>query len=153
MRNQGWQIAFAVALAAAAMTGVAAAQQTVHSPAEIQGCLCQEQSVAALNGEMQRESRAYEDKRQSFQALDDQVRTSRSQVNVNNPGDVEAFKRLLDRRDQAADELAGNANRSYSAAVARYNQAVSGYNTSCAGKAFDADQMAEVKRSLSCPKP
>jgi hypothetical protein len=147
----GWRIVVAAALALPQLSAAAGAQ-VVRAPDEIRACLCKEQSVAELNGEVQSQSRAYEEKRQGFEALDKQVQTSRPQVNVNNQGDVDAFKRLLERRDEAADVLAGAATRSYAEAVQRYNQAVTDYNSNCAGKAFDPDQLATQKRSLSCPK-
>jgi uncharacterized protein YukE len=125
----------------------------VTAPDEVRACLCREQAVTTLNGEVQAQSRAYEEKRQSFETLDKQVQTSRPQVNVNNQADVDAFKRLLERRDEAADVLAGPATRSYAEAVQHYNQAVSDYNSTCAGRAFDPDQLAAQKRNLSCPKP
>ncbi len=143
----------AAALISSTMIGAVAAQEVVRSPDAIRTCLCQEQSVSTLNGEVQAQAKAYNDKRQTFQTLDKEVQTGRAQVNVNNPGDVDAFKRLLEQRDKAADELAGQATQSYADAVQRYNQAVASYNSSCAGKAFDPDEMAKVKQSLSCPKP
>jgi hypothetical protein len=148
----GWTLGFAAALAVVITAGVADAQ-VVRAPDEIRSCLCKEQSVASLNGEVQAQSRAYESQRQSFEALDKAVQNGRPQVNVNNPADVDAFKRLLERRDAAADALAGPATRSYAEAVQRYNQAVSDYNGSCAGKAFDPDTLATVKKEFSCPKP
>jgi hypothetical protein len=152
MRMGGWRVAMAATLALAGPAGAAEAQ-VVRAPDEIRACLCKEQTVATLNGEVQAQSHAYEEKRQAFEALDKQVQTSRPRVNVNNPADVEAFKRLLERRDDAADVLAGAATQSYAAAVQRYNAAVAEYNGACAGKAFDQDQLAEQKRTLSCPKP
>ena len=85
--------------------------------------------------------------------LDKQVQSTRPSVNVANQADVDAFKRLLDQSDRAADTLAGEATKSYSDAVARYNQAVAAYNGGCAGKSYDPDQLAELRRTLSCPKP
>jgi phage-related tail protein len=152
MAIRAWPIVVAAALALPCGAAPAAAQ-VVTSPDEIHACLCREQAVSTLNAEVQSQSRAYEEKRQSFEALDKQVQTSRPQVNVNNQADVDAFKRLLERRDEAADALAGPATRSYADAVQRYNQAVSEYNSSCAGRAFDPDQLAVQKRNLSCPKP
>ena len=146
------RIVVAAALVLPGWTATAQAQ-VVTSPDEIHACLCKEQSVATLNGEVQSQSRAYEEKRQGFEALDKQVQTSRPQVNVNSQADVDAFKRLLERRDEAADVLAGAATRSYADAVQHYNQAVSDYNANCAGRAFDPDQLATQKRNLSCPKP
>ncbi len=152
MRMQGGRVAVAAALV---LTGfcVPALAQVVRSPDEIRACLCKEQALQSLEAQVQAQSRTYQEKRQAFEALDRQVQSSRPKVNVNNPADVDAFKRLLDQRDQASDSLAGTVTRDYSAAVQRYNQAVADYNASCAGKAFDQDQLATLKRTLSCPKP
>jgi uncharacterized coiled-coil protein SlyX len=152
MGTAGWQGGLGAVLVLVAMTGAAGAQ-VVRSPDEIRSCLCQEQAVAALNANVQSQSRAYDQQRQSFEALDKAVQTGRPQVNVNNPADVDAFKRLLERRDAAADALAGPVTKSYADAVQRYNQAVASYNDSCAGKAFDPDTLAAVKKTLACPKP
>jgi hypothetical protein len=151
MRAGRWQIGVTVWLVLYAAQP-AGAQELVRSPDQIRGCLCQERSVTALNTEVQAQSRAYEDKRQAFQALDKQVQAARPSVNVAKPADVDAFKRLLEQRDHAADDLASNATKSYSDAVARYNHAVASYNANCAGKSYDQDQLAEMRRNLSCPK-
>jgi uncharacterized protein YukE len=153
MRTGQWQIGVMAWLLLSGLTAGANAQELVRAPEQIRGCLCQERSVAALNAEVQTQSRAYEEKRQSFQALDKQVQSTRPSVNVANQADVDAFKRLLDQRDRAADTLAGEATKSYSDAVARYNQAVAAYNGGCAGKSYDPDQLAELRRTLSCSKP
>lgn len=152
MRTGGWSVVLGAMLTLAAFATPTQAQ-IVRSPEEIRTCLCKEQSVATLNQNVQTEARAYEEKRRAFETLDKQVQSSRAQVNVNNPADVDAFKRLLDQRDAAADNLAGSATKTYADAVQRYNQAVADYNASCAGKSFDADAMAEQKRTLSCPRP
>jgi hypothetical protein len=148
----GWRVGVVAASALIAAIGTAKAQ-VVRAPDEVRACLCKEQSVSTLNDEVQAQSRAYEAQRQSFEALDKAVQTGRPQVNVNSPADVDAFKHLLEQRDAAADTLAGPANKSYADAVQRYNQAVTDYNTACAGKAFDPDQLAALKQTLSCPKP
>lgn len=150
MGTGGWQVGLAAALVVAA--GIAQAQ-VVRAPDEIRACLCKERAVAALNGEVQAQSRAYDTQRQDVDTLDRSVETGRPQVNVNDPADVDAFKSLLERRDAAADALAGPVTRSYAEAVQRYNQAVADYNAACAGKAFDPDQLTAAKQALSCPKP
>ena len=152
MRAGEWQIGVTVWLALSGTIASAAADELVRAPEQIRGCLCQERSVGALNAEVQTQSRAYEDKRQTFQALDKQVQTSRPRVDVAKQGDINSFKRLLEQRDHAADVLAGEATKSYSDAVSRYNQAVAGYNSACAGKAYDPDQLADLRRNLSCGK-
>jgi hypothetical protein len=153
MRWEGWRLVLAAALALSIPASAANAQVVVRSPDEVRSCLCKEQAVASLNAQVQAQSKAYDEKRQAFEALDRQVQTSRPQVNVNNPSDVDAFKRLLERRDEASDSLEGSATSDYAAAVQRYNAAVSDYNNSCSGKAFDQDVLNQVKQSLSCPKP
>ncbi len=152
MGTGGWRLGLAAVLALAVTAGAAEAQ-VVRAPDEIRACLCQEQAVSSLNGDVQAQSRAYELQREAFEALDKAVQSGRPQVNVNNPADVDAFKRLLGKRDAAADALAGPVTKTYADAVQRYNQAVANYNASCAGKAFDPDTLAAVKKNLSCPKP
>jgi hypothetical protein len=153
MRMGGWRLAVAMAMTLLGLGAEARAQEVERSPEQIRGCLCQERALATLNAEVQNQSRLYEDKRQAFQQLDNQVQTARPKVNVNDRAEVEAFKRLLERRDTAADTLAGEATRSYGDAVTRYNKAVASYNSGCAGKAYDPDQLAEIRRTLSCPTP
>ena len=150
MRWAGWSIAAVAALGLAA--GAGANAQVLRSPSEVHDCLCLEQSVATLNARVQSERSLYEAKRKEFEALDQQVQSGRPKVNVNDPADVEAFKRLLEQRDAAADGLAGPVTESYGAAVERYNESVADYNAGCAGKAFDPVQLAEQKRDLICTK-
>jgi hypothetical protein len=154
MPMERWGLAIAAGLAMVGAVGTSAAEaQVVSSPDAIRACLCKEQRVAGLNAEVQAQSRTYAQQRATFEALDKEVKTSRPRVDVKSQADVDAFKRLLERRDAAADALAGPATSNYAAAVQRYNQAVADYNGSCAGKAFDQDALAAEKRSLSCPKP
>ena len=152
MRAGPWQIGVTSWLVLSGVISGATAQELVRSPEQIRSCLCQERSVSTLNSEVQAQSRAYEEKRQTFQALDKQVQSTQPPVNVAQQADVDAFKRLLDQRDRAADDLAGNATKTYSDAVSRYNRAVAAYNGACAGKSYDPDQLAGTRRTLSCPK-
>jgi hypothetical protein len=147
-----WRSAIAAALMLSGV-GRAADAQTVRGSDEVRACACKEQLVSTLNSEVMAQSSAYEAKRQAFEALDKQVQTARPLVNVRNQAEIDSFKQLLTRRDQAADALANAADQSYADTVQRYNEAVSDYNASCAGKAFDPEQMAELKRTLSCAKP
>jgi phage-related tail protein len=147
-----WRKAISAALMLSGVVGVADAQ-TMRASDEVRACACKDQLVSTLNGDVLSQSRAYEAKRQAFEALDKQVQTSRPQVNVRNQAEIDSFKQLLARRDAAADALADAANQSYADTVQRYNEAVSDYNASCADKAFDPEQMAELKRTLSCAKP
>lgn len=152
MRMAGWRIALVVGVVAAAGLSDRAAAQLVRDPDQIRACLCKEQLIATLDDQVKAQRRTYDEKRQAFEALDKQVQTSRAQVNVNNPGDVDAFKRLLEQRDEAADALAGPVTKGFADTVQRYNNAVADYNGSCAGKSFDPDQLNQIKRTLSCPR-
>jgi hypothetical protein len=153
MRIRLWWMAGAAILVAQGATDTSVAQQVVRSPDEIRTCLCQEQLLSTLNDDVRAQNRAYEDRRQAFEAFNRQVQISRQQVNTNDQVNIDAFKRLLDQRDQSVDSLVNGPMRSYANAVARYNQAVAGYNTACTGKAYDPDQLAELRRNLNCPKP
>jgi uncharacterized protein YukE len=137
---------------AAAPLAPAGAQEVLHAPDAIRSCLCQEQAVSTLSDEVLQRNRAYEEQRKMVEDLDNKVRTQRPEVNVSNAADVDAFRQLLDQRDKAADTFAGDTTRNYSDAVGRYNQAVNSFNNGCAGKAYDPEVLAEV-RKLTCPKP
>lgn len=152
MRMRGWRSALEATLLLPLIAQAAAAQNAAGSD-EARACLCQEQRVSSLNGDVQAQSRAYEEKRQAFETLDKQVQTQRPQVNVKVQAEVDAFKKLLERRDAAADALNGQATSSYGEIVKRYNEAVTTYNNNCAGKTFDQDRLSQDRRALACPKP
>jgi hypothetical protein len=141
--------------AAAFMTSLVAtsaqAQMVLTSPNEIRSCLCLQQSVTALDGGVVQQRQAHEKRRQELEALDAEVNAQRSQINVNNFAQVEAFKHLIEQRDKAAADFSGPATASYAQAVARYNAAVGQFNSFCASKAYDSVVRAQVQGSLSCP--
>lgn len=143
--------AAAVLLAPWAIT-TASAQQVLHAPDQIRSCLCEQRSVKTLSDAVQQQSRHYEERRQALEALDNEVRTRRGQVNIANQSEVDAFKHLLDQRDAAADNFAGEVTHNYADTVKRYNDAVATFNAGCAGKAYDPDVLGQVESNLSCPK-
>jgi hypothetical protein len=153
MRCTFWAKVAVASLLLPAMAGPARAQQVLSSPEAIRSCLCQEQSVTALANEVLQQNRVYEEKRKALESLDNEVRARRAQINVANQSEVDAFKQLLDRRDQAGAEFAGPVTRNYSDMVARYNGAVASFNDACAGKAYDSDVLAQVRANLACPRP
>ena len=153
MKRQAWAGIVAGTLLAGGPAAPAMAQQVLHSPDEIKSCLCEEQSVTALADEVLRQNRTYEERRKALETLDNEVKTRRAAVNVQDQTAVDAFKQLLDRRDEAADSFAGPVTKNYADTVARYNQAVAGFNASCAGKAYDPEVLAQVRSNLICPKP
>jgi hypothetical protein len=145
--------AAAAALLVPALLTTAQAQVVLHSPAEIGSCLCLQQSVAALDAQVAQRRQAHEQSRQELEALEAEVRAQRSQIDVNNFDQIQAFKHLLDQRDKAASNFAGDATASYADAVGRYNEAVNRFNATCAGKAYDEAVLAQVRTGLSCPAP
>jgi hypothetical protein len=144
------------AIALSLLCGTAAtagAQQVLSAPDAVRSCLCQEQTVSTLASSVLQQNRVYEDRRKALENLDNEVRARRAQINVSNQGEVDAFKQLLDSRDQAAAEFGGPVTRTYSDMVARYNAAVASFNSGCAGKAYDPDVLAQVRSNLVCPRP
>jgi hypothetical protein len=153
MRTQVLAGGVAFMLLGLGSAGPASAQEVLHAPDAIRSCLCQEQSVSALAAQVLQQNGVYEERRKSLEALNEQVRTQRPQVNVNDPQAVDAFKRLLDQRDQAADAFAGPVTHGYADEVAHYNQTVAAFNSQCGGKAYDPEVLAQVRSNLSCPRP
>lgn len=141
----------AAALMNPTMTISAQAQIVLHSPGEISACLCQQQSVAALNNQVAQSRQAYDQSRKALETLEAEVSAQRSKIDVYDFDQVRAFAQLLDRRDKAAANLEGQVMPSYADVVARYDGAVTRFNASCGGKAYDAIVLAQVRSGLSCP--
>lgn len=143
----------AAAIVASAVTTSAQAQMVLTQPADIRACLCLQQSVTVLNGDVARQRQAHEQQRQQLDALDAEVNAQRSRIDVNNFDQVQAFKQLIERRDKAAADFAGPVTARYADAVARYNAAVNQFNGTCAGKAYDQAALGQAQAGLSCPVP
>lgn len=129
------------------------AQAVVKDPAAIGVCLCEQQRLKTLLDALTERQQNYETSQKALASLNGELETRRAQMNVYNDAEVEAYKQLLTRRDQAAAALAGEATQSYNAAVTRYNQSFVDYNAGCAGKSFDQAVVNTVQATLSCPKP
>ncbi len=146
-----WWLVIAVA-ASASLTPPASAQTLLRSPQQITGCLCQNRAVDELKAAMDRQFRLYEESRQRYAALEDQVDAVRARMNVRDRDQVESFQRLLDQRDAARHAFQDEATPAYSATVERYNRAVNAYNVSCADAVFDPTVLAQVQKELYCPR-
>jgi len=138
-----------LALAAAAPVG---AETVLHSPQDIAACLCLEQAELNLRGEMDRQQTSYDGAKSEFYQLDSAAQAQRGQVNTNDSNSITAYRQLLERRDAAEYRFKVEATPAYSAAVGRYNQAVQTYNTNCGDKAYDTEALAQVQKTLYCPK-
>jgi hypothetical protein len=137
---------------AAAVAQAASAQTVLHSPQDIAACLCEEQNVNGLKAEVDRQKQAYDGAKANYEALNSQAEAGRAQVNVNDSNSIAAYRQLLERRDAAEYRYKVEATPAYSASVARYNQAVQAYNSGCGTKMYDSAALAEVKKTLYCPR-
>jgi hypothetical protein len=125
----------------------------INSPQEIAGCLCLERSVSTLASEVAARNRIYEEKRRQFEQLDNEVNTRRPQVNVTDTAQVDAFRALLDRRNQAQAELTAQVTPETAATVDGYNRQVADFNARCANRAYNETVVASVRANLACPAP
>jgi hypothetical protein len=148
----GWSALIAAPVLLVVTEAAPAQTAVLRGDDEVRACLCLDQRLPALNGDVQAQRRAYQEKQEASAALEKQIQIQRALVDVNNPAEVDAFKQLLGRRDAAADALNGQTS-SYADVVRRYNEAVAQYNDNCAGKPLDPDAKARVSRNLVCPKP
>ena len=133
--------------------GPAGAQALIKDPEAIGACLCQQQNLAALLDALHARQQKYDTSQQALASLNAELETRRARMDVYNDADVQAYKQLLQRRDDAAAAFAGEVTQAYNDAVNRYNEALAGYNGSCAGKSFDQTVYSAVEAKLSCPKP
>ena len=129
-----------------------ASAQTVSDPTVIRSCLCEQQFVMALQDDVATHRLAVESSQRNQTSLANQVDTRRAQLNVYDSGELDRFKQLLQQRDDAIAATAA-ATDSYDAAANRYNQAVGGYNASCAGRSYDEAVLHQVQATLACPRP
>lgn len=139
-------------LASASLSASASAQTLLRSPQDIGRCLCQNRAVDELKAVMDRQFRVYEESRQRYAALEDEVDAVRARMNVQDRDQIESFQRLLDQRDAARRQFQDEATPPYAAAVDHYNAAVDAYNGMCANAVFDPVALAEVQKGLYCPR-
>jgi hypothetical protein len=143
----------ALALGLLSCGGIApAAAQLVSDPNAIRSCLCEQQFVLDLQAGVGSKRQALESSQRSQASLANQVDTRRAQINVYDNAELDAFKQLLQQRDQSIAATA-DATKSYDDAAERYNQAVAGYNASCAGHSYDEAVLRQVQATpLACPR-
>ncbi len=136
-------------------SGPAAAQQgpavtVLKAPQDIATCLCLEQGVAQLRGEVDRQAASYTPMRQGIEQEAGALDGARAAVNTRNKRQVEEFRQRLIRLQEQENQLFTVAYPAYTGAVERYNQEAQRYNQSCSGKAYDPEALAQVRTKLSC---
>ena len=129
-----------------------AAAQIVTDPNTIRTCLCEQQFVTALQDNVATRRLALESSQRNQNSLANQVDTRRAQINVYDNSELDAFKKLLQQRDDAIAATAAETQR-YDDAAQRYNQSVAAYNATCAGRSYDETVLRQVQATLACPRP
>ena len=138
-----------------ALAGIspAVAQEVIKDADAVRACLCQEQTLSALLDTLHERQQNYDNSQKALAQLNSDLDARRASMNVYNDADVQAYKALLQRRDDVATAFASDATPSYNAAIERYNQALAGYQGNCAGKSYDPTVYNMVKPTLACAKP
>jgi len=128
-----------------------ATAQVISDPNTIRSCLCEQQFVLDLQDGVAGKRQALESSQRTRASLANQVDTRRAQINVYDNAELDAFKQLLQQRDQSIAATADVA-KSYDDAADRYNQAVATYNATCAGHSYDENVLRQAKATLACPR-
>lgn len=138
-------------VALAALWGVVARAQGPSESAEIAACLCLDQAVKTLRGDMDAKNQALNAATQRLADLDAQLARGKPQVDVNNPDSVARYKAMLEQRDAAYRQSIGPVHADAAQATARYNATVNQYNARCANRPFNSAVVAEAQAHLMCP--
>ena len=133
--------------------GPVGAQEVIKDADAVRACLCQDQTLATLQDTLHERQQNYENSQKALADLNSELDAQRAKMDVYNNADVEAYKALLQRRDDAQATFTNAATPSYNAAIARYNAARDGYQGSCAGKSYDPTVYNAVKPTRACAKP
>jgi len=144
-------VALVAGIAGTALPALAQKRVTTATPA-VAACLCAQRDVSILGREMRQSKRHNEQMHRDLAALTREVEDARGRVNTDNRSDIDAFRDLLQRRDQTAGAVSQDDTR-YADAVARYNGAVERNNSACVGRLFDPEEVEAVKANLVCPRP
>ena len=151
MRSFGLRHATALGLGVLPLLAAGAAKaQIPNEPAEINACVCLQQTSAALSSEKDAKGQALGAINRELADLDAQLAAERPRVDVNSPDSVSRFKALLERRDAAYRQLSP-AHSDAAQAVARYNTSIDEYNHRCAGRPFNAELEAQIQAHPNCP--
>lgn len=134
-----------------ALAQTASPTPTVTDPNLIRSCLCEQQAVTTLQDTLISRRQAMDGAQSNAASLSNQVATRRAAINVYNPNEIDAFKRLLEQRDAAVNATFA-ATQSYDSAAISYNDAVDAYNTRCAGRGYDQTVLRQVTATLACPR-
>ncbi|MBY0430710.1 MAG: hypothetical protein K2Q10_05900 [Rhodospirillales bacterium] len=142
--------AILAALVSVTAMPVAADAQVLTRPQDIGYCLCQEERISKLDGDMKSRQTDYERKKRAFEDLTLKIDSTRPNVNVDNEMDTESFRLMLMDKDEREKQLQETAFPAYQQSVERYNEAVAAFGPRCAGRAYDTVVLRKVRETLFC---
>ena len=120
-------------------------------PAEIRYCLCAQAAVETLDARVAAATKNNQEAQDRLAALDKQLAESKANVDVNQPEQVDAYRRLVETRERAAAEFNNDLQPHLQQLVTRYNAQTERYNASCTSRGMDQATLETVKADLSCP--
>ena len=139
------------ALAQAVLQAPTPGEGPITAPDEIRYCLCAHQSVDALGPQVAAETAHHQEVQDRLAALDKQLADSKATVDVNQPDQVDAYRRLVEAREKTMAEFYYELTPRLQQLVARYNAHTESYNAACTTRSFDATALEAAKAGLSCP--
>jgi hypothetical protein len=152
--QQGFAI---LAVALVGVAGPALAQSTpaasgtlLADPREIATCLCLNQSVQKRGQTLGAAQARYEALRNSIAAQATALNAKRPTVNVNDPTAVDAFRALVEKRDDDEARLEQEVFPSLQVQTTTYNARVADYGQRCGGRYMDEPVMQAVQKTLVC---
>jgi hypothetical protein len=116
-----WTSAVATGLTAISLLAVSGAiaqdpnTPRILSPEETRQCICMSDRIDAVRAET-------DPLEQEFKRLDDLVERARPDVNIDDPAEVDSFRRLYGRREALRQQLQAQRNSELSGVISRYNQ-------------------------------
>jgi hypothetical protein len=143
----------ALALGLLSVAGIGYANaQVISDPTTIRSCLCEQQYVMALQDAVSARRQTLDQSQRTQTSLNNQVATRRAAINVYDSAELDSFKQLLQQRDDSVTAAASAAD-DYDHVANAYNDAVAGYNGTCAGHSYDQAVLQQAQATLACPSP
>jgi hypothetical protein len=151
---------FAIAFALAAMVGGSTPGLAQYAPTEpsadevaaARNCLCLERSVEDRRFELDVRNGIFEKSLADLQTVERDVEQRRAKVDVNDQGQIDAFRTLLARADAARTHYEQTAVPEQQQAVGRYNAVVDRLNAACKGRSFTTYAWQAARKDLVCPR-
>ena len=142
-----------VLAAAAAMPATSAAQDSTSneylSPEQTRVCICMEDELQSMQGEMDEAKQAREQVAEEFARLDALVEQARATIDVNDQAETDSFRRMFYRREELRQEL-NRVSQPYDRAAGRYNRIAQTYNAQCANRTMFKVNVDAARANPQC---